>query len=154
MYSQISQMMVGAEGRYLTSAEMENISEMVKAFQTRFEITQRLEAKEEQLIKSIVEKSLEHFPQFAEERPNVYEKCVRDETLVLRYAAMAYLNDDDEIFTEKIMYWMRTVVKSMNFDDVAKYTYTNMQESVSDVLGDDATGINKYLQMIVEVMDE
>lgn len=154
MYSQISQMMVGAEGRYLTSEEMDNIADMVKAFQARFEITQKLEAKEEQLVKSIVEKTLEHFPQFAEERPNVFEKCVRDETLVLRYAAMAYLNDDEEIFTEKVMYWMRTVVQSMNFADVAKYTYTNMQEAVSDVLGDDAAGINKYLQMIVEVMDE
>jgi hypothetical protein len=154
MYSQISQMMVGAEGRYLTSEEMDNISEMVKAFHARFEVTQKLEGKEEQIVKSTVEKSLEHFPQFAEERPAVYEKCVRDETLVLRYAAMAYLNDDDDIFTEKIMYWMRTVVQSMNFADVAKYTYTNMQELVSDELGDDAAGINKYLQMIVEVMDE
>jgi predicted RNA-binding protein Jag len=154
MYSQISQMMSGAEGRYLSSEEMDNISEMVKAFHARFEVTQRLEAKEEHVVKSIVEKTLEHFPQFAEERPNVFEKCVRDETLVLRYAVMAYLNDDDDIFTEKVMYWMRTVVKSMNFDDVAKYTYTNMQEAVTDVLGDDAAGINKYLQMIVEVMDE
>jgi predicted RNA-binding protein Jag len=154
MYSQLSQMMVGAEGRYLNSEEMDNISEMVKTFHARFEVTQRLEAKEDQIIKAIVEKSLEQFPQFAEERPNVFEKCVRDETLVLRYAAMAYLNDDDEVFTEKVMYWMRTVVQAMNFTDVAKYTYTNMQEAVSDVLGDDAAGINKYLQMIVEVMDE
>ncbi len=154
MYSQISQMMTGAEGRYLNSEEMDNISEMVKTFHARFEVTQRLEAKEDQIVRAIVEKSLEHFPQFAEERPNVFEKCVRDETLVLRYAAMAYLNDDDEVFTEKVMYWMRTVVQAMNFTDVAKYTYTNMQEEVSEVLGDDAAGINKYLQMIVEVMDE
>ncbi len=154
MYSQLSQMMTGAEGRYLNSEEMDNISEMVKTFHARFEVTQRLEAKEDQIVRAIVEKSLEHFPQFAEERPNVFEKCVRDETLVLRYAAMAYLNDDDEVFTEKVMYWMRTVVQAMNFTDVAKYTYTNMQEEVSEVLGDDAAGINKYLQMIVEVMDE
>ncbi|NJM54109.1 MAG: hypothetical protein HC846_12440 [Blastocatellia bacterium] len=72
MYSQISQMMVGAEGRYLTSEEMDNIAEMVKAFQARFEITQKLEAKEEQIVKSIVEKTLEHFSQFADERPNVF----------------------------------------------------------------------------------
>jgi predicted RNA-binding protein Jag len=154
MYSQLSQMMVGAEGRYLNSEEMDNISEMVKSFHARFEVTQRLEAKEDHVIKTIVEKSLKHFPQFAEERPNVFEKCVRDETLVLRYAAMAYLNDDEEVFTEKVMYWMRTVVQAMNFTDVAKYTYTNMQEEVSEVLGDDAAGINKYLQMIVEEMDQ
>jgi predicted RNA-binding protein Jag len=154
MYSQLSQMMTGAEGRYLNSEEMDNISEMVKTFHARFEVTQRLEAKEDQIVKAVVEKSLEHFPQFAEERPNVFEKCVRDETLVLRYAAMAYLNDDDDVFTEKVMYWMRAVVQAMNFADVAKYTYTNMQEEVSDVLGDDAAGINKYLQMIVEEMDQ
>jgi hypothetical protein len=115
-----------------------------------------LEKHEDFIVRRTVEKSLEQFPVFQAERPQAYDKGRRDTTLVLRYAALSWVNEDPEIFTEKVLYWMQTIVASMGFCDVAKFTYTYMQQLVSESLDDEAgvQGINHYLQMVVDVMEQ
>lgn len=152
MSPQLAQLMTGAEGRYLTTSEMENVKEIMSGYEARMNVMKQLEMHEDYVVRTTIERVFHKFPQFHQERPNAYEKCVRDESLVIRYAAMAYVNQNADIFTEKVMYWMKTIVESMGFADVAIFTYETMQTLVAEKLGDDAAGINQYLQMMVETL--
>jgi hypothetical protein len=155
MSPQLAQVMTGAEGRYLTSAEMDNVMNIMRGYETRMNVMKEIEAHEDYIIKTTIERVFEKYPQFQQERPNAYEKCVRDESLVLRYAALAYVNDNPEIFTEKVMFWMQTIVQSMGFGDVARFTYVTMQGYITEKLGaENAAGVNHYLQMMVDCLDD
>ncbi len=155
MHTQLREVMLGAEGRYLSSEEIDRVRNLVKSYEDRLAIMQKLELHEIEIVKETIDRVFEKFPQFYQDRPNAYDKCMRDESLVLRYATMAMVNDDPEIFTEKVLYWMKTVVQSMEFGAEAKFTYEFMQTLVTRALGEnDAKEINRYLQMMVDIMDE
>lgn len=155
MNTQLSQVMLGAEGRYLSSAEIDNVMELMRSYEARMRVMQTVEEREDYIVRETVERVFEKFPQFPAERPQAFDKCVRDVSLVLRYAVTAYVNSDPLIFEEKILYWMKGVIQSMGFVDVAKVTYSILQNYVLEVVPEtEAAEINKYLQMLVEIMDE
>jgi hypothetical protein len=155
MHTELREVMHGAEGRYLSSDEIDRVMGIVNSYEDRFAIMKKLELNEIEIVNETIERMFEKYPDFYKDRPNAYDKCVRDESLVLRYAAMAMVNNDPEIFEEKVLYWMKTVVQSMEFTEEAKFTYTYMQTLVTRALGEkDAPEINRYLQMMVDIMDE
>lgn len=151
MNRQVAAVMREAEGRYLSQAEIDSVLETVRGFERRVAIMRKIEAKEKEIILPMVEAVFNHYPDFSAERPQAFEKCVRDETLVLRYCAMAMVNGDAELLREKLLYWMQTVLASLDFDkDFIRFTYETMQEHISRALAaEEAAEINPYIDIVI-----
>lgn len=154
MNKHIADIMRSAEGRYLTSEEAQTVIDTLRGFEHRLGIMQRLEEKESAIIVATVDKVFEKYPDFPKTHPQAAEKCVRDETLVLRYCALALVNNDPTILCEKLLYWLRTILLAIDFDPgFVRFTYETMQEMTRQNLSaEDAEEINKYLSIVVDVL--
>jgi hypothetical protein len=153
MDAEIRNLILDAEGRYLTRDESWKVLELVRNYERRLEIMRAVEEKEMAIVRYTLEKAFDRFPKFAAERAMSYEKGERDVTLVLRYACMAMLQGDPEWFREKVLYWFKTIVDAMVFADVAKYTYEVLQEAIlRNIRREDAEEVNRYIQIAADYL--
>lgn len=149
----IHEIMKKAEGRYLTAEEAKKVTDAGREYERLLAISRAVEQHESDIVRTTVERVFQKFPKFHADRPNAFEKAERDITMVLRYAALAMVNSDPELLREKVLYWLRTILKAMEFGDVTKYTYETLQESVTRALPKgDAEEVNKYVRIAVEVL--
>ena len=149
----IHEIMKKAEGRYLTSEESKKVMDAGREYERLLAISRLVEQHESEIVRQTVERVFQKFPKFHADRPQSHEKAVRDISLVLRYALLAMVNSDPEMLREKLLYWLRTILKAMEFGDVTKYTYETLQESVTKALPQpDAEEVNKYVRIAVEVL--
>jgi len=149
----IHDIMKSAEGRYLTADEGKKVIENARHYEHLLAIARTVEQREGEIIKQCIERVFQKFPKFHAERPNAYEKAERDITMVLRYSALAMVNRDPELLREKVLYWLRTILKALEFGEVTKYTYETLQDCVAKALPPaDAEELNKYVKIAVEVL--
>jgi len=149
----IHEIMKSAEGRYLTVDEGKRVLEAARDYERLLAISRTVEQREGEIVRQTIERVFQRFPKFHADRPQAYEKAERDITLVLRYSALAMLNRDPELLREKVLYWLRTILKALEFGDVTKYTYEVLQEQVAKALPPaDAEEVNKYVKIAVEVL--
>lgn len=154
MNRKIAGIMRSAEGRYLTSEEMNTVIETARDFERRLGIMKRLEEKEQAIVMPAVEKAFEKFPDFPKVRPMAPEKGTRDVTLVLRYCALAMAYNDAEMLKEKLLYWLKTIFVAMEFDpNFVRHTYETVKEQVAkEMSAEDAEEINQYVNIVIDVL--
>ncbi|MEO1095528.1 MAG: phycobilisome protein [Cyanobacteria bacterium J06638_28] len=118
MLQQIRQLVLDADGRYATDAELSFFSDYLKTARLRFTLYQKIQKLEPQLVQQTIERFKLTRPDLL--RAKGYDrtaKCARDITLILRNTAAALLSDDIEILQDGTFVWFQVMMRSLKTQD-------------------------------------
>ena len=151
MTPEIRDIIKAAEGRYLSVDEGKQLLDVCRDTERRVAIMRSLEQREAVIVKQTIEKVFTRFPKFYQERPQAQGKCERDVAMALRYYALAMLTRDPELLREKLLYWMKSILRSLEFGEITRYTYESLGEVLKKNLTPaEADELGKYVAICVE----
>lgn len=135
MLQQLEKLCTTADGRYATDAELTFFQDYLKTVRLRFSLYQKIQKLEPQLIQQMLETLKVAAPSMVKKDDNTaMVKCRRDATFVLRFAATSLLTDDPDIFKDKAIIWLQTIMKSFKTAQNYQETYKAMQAVVKQAL--------------------
>ncbi|MBL8636545.1 MAG: hypothetical protein JNM40_25200 [Myxococcales bacterium] len=115
MNRQIEQMFAAAEGRYLSPSEQSSLREFAQGIDARLIAMTEISSKEAVIIERTVREIFRAYPDLEKKYKNAKQTCMRDETMVLRYAALAMLKNDPQYLNDSLLTWMATILKGVGF---------------------------------------
>jgi hypothetical protein len=147
---QLNQVMIDADGRYLSSEELRPLEAYVESYQKRLATYQSLSQHSQSLV-------LESLKKFARVHPEIIKRsgkrCQYDMIQVLRYLALCILLDDEFMFREKMMFWLDTMLRAHQKQDACCKAYQYLKETVQESLPNTVSEqVNPYIDIIVESM--
>lgn len=123
MNTRFESMFADAEGRYLSQDEIQRVTTYTESIGARLAAMKAVEAVEAKIIEEVIEEVWKKHADFERRHVDAREKAKRDITLALRYCALAMVRDDDSFLTDKLLYWMRTILQAFHFGQVIDTTY-------------------------------
>lgn len=135
MLSQLQQLSRETDGRYATDEELRAIDEFTRSFYLRVQTYQQLQALEPQIVQQVYTIMRSQEPNlFLNGNADLTAKWKRDTIRVLRYSAIALLLDDPDSLRERLLFWMRTIMKAFGAERSCDLTYAVMQRVVKQQL--------------------
>jgi hypothetical protein len=135
MLGKLQELSVKADARYASDAELEFIQSYVDSFNLRLAAYQKIQALERDMVETVYQRLLQKNPQFFQMgRQDYTPKWRQDTTRVLRFAAMAMLYDDAELYKRQFLYWFQTLMLAFGTQEHCNQTYGVMQEVVREML--------------------
>lgn len=126
MNATLEQIFSEAEGRYLNDKEVKQLNLYVDSFARRVQAMQEAERVEPRWVQDVITNVWRTHPEFEQKHGYAREKCSRDVTYVLRYCVLAMLRNDTQMLTDKLLYWLRTILQSFEFSEVIDTTYRGL----------------------------
>lgn len=115
MNRQIQDMFTSAEGRYLNAAEQGLLRDWAQGLDARLAAMSEISAKEGPIVEQTVKEIFRAYPDIEKKFKNAMATCIRDETLVLRYATQAMLRNDPKYLDDALLSWLATILKGVGF---------------------------------------
>ncbi len=115
MNRQLMDMLNNAEGRYLSASEQDQLREFAQGLDARLSAMIEIGSKESAIVEHTVKEILFAYPDLEKKYKNVMQTCIRDETMVLRYATQAMLRNDPQFLSDSLLTWMATILKGVGF---------------------------------------
>lgn len=129
MNQAIMTMFSDAEGRYLASEEIDQISDYVASLDRRIAAMQAVQAAEQRILDDALERTFQQLPKTKSYGGEFRDKASRDVGLVLRYCTMAMVRDDEKLLKDKLLYWLRTILQSFFSRKYMDVTYRELASS-------------------------
>ncbi|MDA0267617.1 MAG: phycobilisome protein [Cyanobacteria bacterium] len=156
MLSQLDHLSVAADGRYATDAELMFFQSYLRTARLRFGLYQKLQQLESKIVQEVLAQLKSRNPtalQVGDQ--DLTAKWQRDTVRTLRYAAMASLIDDPDLYRERMLLWFQTVMRSFGAGHSCNVTYQAMQVIVRKYLSvEEAAIICPLLEMSRAVLGE
>ncbi|NER78527.1 MAG: phycobilisome protein [Leptolyngbya sp. SIO1D8] len=135
MFQQLEQLCTKADGRYATDAELSFFQSYLKTARLRFSLYQKIQKLEPQLIKQVLLQMKRTNPDLlTSEGVDITAKCQRDASYTLRYIATALLTDDPDVFRDRMLVWLQTIMKSFKSEHTRQETYRIMHSVIKQAL--------------------
>jgi hypothetical protein len=115
MNNEIQAMLTACEGRYPTRAEQGMLREWASRLDARLAALEEIRAREDAIVGATVDDVLRRYPELEKRVKNARQCCVRDETLVLRYCALALVRSDPRWLEDSLLTWMATILRGVGF---------------------------------------
>ena len=115
MNRQILEMFGSAEGRYLTASEQSTLRDYAQGLEARLAAMSEISSKETTIVEQTVREIFRAYPDMEKKFKNAMQTCIRDETLVLRYTAMAMLRNDPQYLNDSLLTWLSTILRGVGF---------------------------------------
>ena len=115
MNGQILEMFNSAEGRYLTASEQSTLRDYAQGLEARLAAMSEISGKETTIVEQTVREIFRAYPDMEKKFKNAMQTCIRDETLVLRYTAMAMLRNDPQYLNDSLLTWLSTILRGVGF---------------------------------------
>jgi hypothetical protein len=131
MNSRFETMFAEAEGRYLNPDEVARMTSYTESLGARLSAMKAIEAVEAKIIDEVIDEVWRKHADFERRHVDARDKARRDITLALRYCALAMVRDDETFLTDKLLYWMRTILQAFHFGKVIDTTYRSLIERSS-----------------------
>lgn len=153
MNHDLRKMIVRAEGRYLTDAEVAQVRDYAMNMPARIEAARRLEEREGQILERAAAAFLGNHADYAKRVPDAVEKTKRDMALTLRYLAAAHIRSDMDFFRRNYAEWISELLRSI----VACEVLVSGQKCLRDALEEgldpvDARSFVRYLDVFIEAL--
>ncbi|MEI6426860.1 MAG: hypothetical protein WCO45_00520 [Pseudanabaena sp. ELA607] len=103
MSSKIQEMIDKAQDRYLAADELKLLEEYVQSLPERLTLYRIIRDREVDLLQSVADRVPQELPNVQD---NDIETAIKDLILVLRYAAMAMLMNDESFLKERLLKWL------------------------------------------------
>ena len=113
MNHEIQTMLSASEGRYPTRAEQAILRDWATRLDARLEAVEAIRAAEETIVGQAVDEVLATYPNVEKHYNAVRTSCIRDLSLVLRYAAQAMLRGDPQYLEDSLLTWMATILRGV-----------------------------------------
>lgn len=154
MNSDIRNIFLESDGRYLSVDEKEKITSFIQGFNKRLKFAELIEEAEDSAVRFCIDKTRKRYPNFDKYHDKAWAKAFRDVQLTTRYATQAMLLDEPKLLETKLLFWLRTILAGLNFTpEFNRDTYTYLTEGFRQSLPPDAfTEIEPYLARVVDVM--
>lgn len=135
MLSHLQRLGIETDGRYATDAELAIFVQYARSFAIRATTYRQLQALEREIVEQVYTRMQSRSPElFFRGNEDVSAKWRRDTIRVLRYTAIAMLLNDPDSLRERLLFWMRTVMKAFGAEQSCDVTYRIMQEVVKQKL--------------------
>jgi len=139
-----------ADGRYLTDHELKPIEHYLNSYHLRHETYALLQAQSDSLILQTLRRMTQTHRQ---EIQTHGDKCKRDMSYVLNFAAGALLQDDEAGFQERLVLWMQSIMRSLNKEAQSMYAYRELQKLINETMPpESAILLNHYLDIFIEAL--
>ncbi len=107
-----------AEGRHFTDDELRNLTRSFPSLQPRVEAAKALRRAAPEVIDKVVRELCECYP-LGEYDEVAIRKTSRDCHYTIAYAGHAMLMDDPQWFDDKLLIWMKTMMRAFEFPDLS-----------------------------------
>ncbi|MFO0807428.1 MAG: hypothetical protein U0746_02260 [Gemmataceae bacterium] len=156
MLSLIYQTLRAADGRYLTRDEQQRLLDSAGGLPARFDATEQIEAKEDRVIRSVLEQMRDKYPNFEHQHDRAWAKGYRDVQLVVRHAAQAMTFDDMSLLEDRVLIWLRTILAASNLTPAfVRETYQLLLDGFRHELTPQAFSLfEPYLSKCIQVTSD
>jgi hypothetical protein len=154
MNNELQTMMTACEGRYPTRAEQAMLRDWAARLDGRLAAVAELQAREEAIVGPSVDEVLRTYPDLEKRVKDARRCCLRDESLVLRYCALALLRGDPQWLEDALLTWMATILRGVGFaPDFIAHTYQILARSAARELSPGVMEqLRPYLDLVVTVL--
>jgi len=155
MNTELREMMVKAEGRFLRADEVDRVRTWAKEMRPRIERHDRIRAAEDELVRSAASAFVELHPEMAEQIPHFEQKVIRDLRLFVRYVAHCVVRDDTRFFQRAYAEWIAELLASMTDPKVLISGYEAVREATLEVLDpSDAQVVTTYVDLFIAELEK
>ncbi|MEN9221230.1 MAG: hypothetical protein Q6M04_02210 [Thermostichus sp. BF3_bins_97] len=135
MLTQLRELSIAADGRYLRDEEMQFMETYLASFELRLSAYRKLQDAEAQIIRD-VEMKLRALDPYLLMRgvEDFSNKWKADTVRVLRLSALAMLLDDEQRYKDRFLYWFQTLMRAFRTQRSCEATYRFLQEVVANYL--------------------
>ncbi|WP_242065452.1 hypothetical protein [Trichocoleus sp. FACHB-262] len=137
-----------ADGRYLSSRELDPLEQYLQSYKVRLETYQQLRDQSDKLVLQSLRKLAQAYPEIIQQHG---QRCKYDMTEVLRYIAVSILRDDEVFFKEQMMSWLDTILQAHRKTSQCMIAYRALQEAITSGLSP-ASGslVRPYLDIVLQ----
>lgn len=126
MNPKIEKMFNDAEGRYLEPTEQSMLIEYASSLEARLAAMRAIEEHESAIVTACVERMLDDQPELTAKHLEVKEKSIRDMTLVLRACSAAMVRDSEQLLSNRLVPWFRTVINAFEMHEAIEQAYSTL----------------------------
>ncbi|HEY9736516.1 MAG TPA: hypothetical protein V6D06_09540 [Trichocoleus sp.] len=119
------------EKRYLNAEELSVLSQYVSSIPERMKVYRLLRDQEVALMQPVADALQQQLPEMAEA---ALERSVRNGLLILRYAAMAMLMDDEQFVDHRLQGWLPEIAKAYNTQAVDQKLFEILSQRLAQTL--------------------
>lgn len=142
-------------GKPPSAEELERIEKDQPELAPRIRATREAVAREQIILKETVEKVLKKYD-FKGRFDYGSEKCYRDVGSVYRYCIFSMLCEDEDMLRNKLLFWMRTIIQSLDFpsgNESIRFCYSLLRETSRRNLSPDSSALmDPYLKIVEEIL--
>jgi hypothetical protein len=156
MNKRLKQIYTASESRYLTRDEMKEILSYTTSIPQRFKVAGQVEAKENDLVRSVIEYVKPRYPNMERFHPRPWERGARDVRLVLRHAVQAMIADDVSGLEERLLFWLRSIFAGVDLTpQFVRDTFSALEQAVKTQLPPEVeTLLGPVLARVTEVLSD
>lgn len=111
-YSRPIRTLAGADGRYPTAAEEQDVLDWAASVPRRLQAANLIAQKEAEVVREAIDRVRPRYQNFAPQHDRAWEKANRDMGLALRYAVQGMIADDADMPDDKLLAWLGTIVRA------------------------------------------
>lgn len=154
MNTELREMMVKAEGRFLRNDEIERVRAWAQGMRGRIDIHDRIRSAEDGIVGDAAKAFVELHPEMAQEIPHFEEKVQRDLRLFVRYVAHCAARDDLRFFRRAYAEWIAELLSGMTDPDVLISGYEAVKVAAGEHLDPgDASLMNTYVDLFLTELE-
>lgn len=131
MHPQLESIFNEAENRYLKVEELDPLDQYVTSLPDRLQTYRVLRDRETTIMQAVADSLVAAFPNEKHER---LERSIKHAMLVLRYAAMGMLLEDEAFIQNRLKGWLAETVKAYNTYDIERKLYTLLDQQLTNFL--------------------
>lgn len=152
----IETILVGAEGRYLSKIEQQQMRVYIRSLDLRFGAMTEVETKERDIVADALNRTMKMYPDLQQKYKDPEAKGREDYSLVLRYAAMAMVRNDKRYLDEVLLVWLRTILSGLGFSaEFVRDAYVHLSEATRARLTTESwTLVEPFLKHVIERLTE
>lgn len=154
MNTEIENIIRDSECRYLEEGEQKKILAFTASLPARFRAASAVEAREEVVVRGVVEQMRRLYPNFERYHAKGWEKAYRDIQISLRFTVQAMVWNNIEMQEDKLLTWLASILASFGFTPkFNRETYTLLRDGIKANVSQEVYAmLDPYLAKNIEIL--
>jgi hypothetical protein len=135
MLTELNQLTLHADGRYLTPEEWQPVQTHLTQMRSRLSAYAKIQTAAAEILQEVERRLLMRSPRFFyKNNRDMVSICRRDRTDVLRYISATLLTGDITAYKQRLLCWLQTIARSFQDQEAAHQSYKVMGEVLHERL--------------------
>lgn len=143
--------LVEADGRYLTTQELQPLEQYVENYAVCLAAYQQLRDNSEKLVIQALRRFATTYPELIQQHSG---RCKYDMSEVLRYTALCILRNDEILFREQVVAWLDTILLAHKRHSQCVVAYRYLEAIIAQVFPEATSAvIRPYLEIVIQALE-